>query len=39
LVFFYRLAPQAAFLAGLYPFLIGETTKITSAAYLAKFTR
>jgi biotin transport system substrate-specific component len=39
LVLFYRLAPQAAFLAGLYPFLIGEITKIASAAYLAKFTR
>ncbi|MCF7917049.1 MAG: biotin transporter BioY [Candidatus Omnitrophica bacterium] len=37
LVSFYQLSFSVAFLAGLYPFLLGEVLKITSAAYLTKF--
>ncbi|MCF7876981.1 MAG: biotin transporter BioY [Candidatus Omnitrophica bacterium] len=39
LVSIYKLTLQTALVAGFYPFIIGETVKITSAAYLAKFTR
>lgn len=38
LVSFYRLNLGTALIAGLYPFIVGEAIKITSAAYLTKFT-
>ncbi|MFO8053181.1 MAG: biotin transporter BioY [Candidatus Omnitrophota bacterium] len=39
LVSIYKLPLQAALVAGLYPFILGEAIKIISAAYLTKFTR
>jgi biotin transport system substrate-specific component len=38
LVSLYRLNLGTALIAGLYPFILGEAIKITSAAYLSKFT-